>query len=74
MGTATLSSGTAPFQQRAGELELGTTAGTAALRAVHHLFSPETWSLEQIGRVVTATLGAVPPPPYPVPQQLVFSR
>jgi len=48
--------------------------GTAALRVVHRLFSLETWSLGQIGRVVTTTLGAVPPPPCSVPQRLVFSR
>ena len=69
-----VSSGTAIKIQRVGENREVTTAGIAALRAVHHLFSPETSSLGQIGRVVTTTVGAVPLPPCPVPQQLVFSR
>ena len=59
--------GTTSFIQIAGEGLLGTAAGTATLWAVHCQKILESGVSRADGRVVTATLGAVPPPPCLVP-------
>jgi len=63
VGIVTLFGGTAPFQQRAGELEMGTAVGTVTLGGASPHFSKEKekWGLAQSG---IAT-------PCPVPQRLV---
>ena len=42
--------------------------------AMHRPFYPESREIGGLGWVVTATPMAVPPPPCPVPQWLVFSH